>query len=60
MAGTIFAVVSLVHLLRVVTRADVVIAGYSVPIWMNWVGFVIAGTLSAWTWKLSVGPRQGR
>lgn len=57
-AGTIFALVCVGHLLRVVTRADVIIAGHQVPLWPTLVGVVIAGALSAWMWKLSSIARR--
>jgi hypothetical protein len=52
-AGTIFGLVCLAQLLRLVTRAEVFVAGYQVPLWPSAVGVVIAGGLSLWTWKLS-------
>ena len=52
-AGTIFALIALGHLLRVVTNAEIVVAGYHVPIWLNVVGAVVAGGLSCWLWRLS-------
>ena len=52
-AGTIFALVCLAHLWRVITRADVVIAGWQMPVWLNVVGVLIAGGLSLWMWRLS-------
>ncbi|MBI2993287.1 MAG: hypothetical protein HYY48_03825 [Gammaproteobacteria bacterium] len=56
-AGTIFGVVSLAHLLRLVVHADIVIAGYAVPGWMSAAAFVVAGALSLWMWRLSA-PRE--
>jgi hypothetical protein len=53
-AGTLFALVCLGHLLRIITRADVVIAGWQMPVWLNVVGVLIAGGLSLWMWRLSV------
>ncbi len=52
-AGTVFALVCLGHLLRIITQADVLIAGRQIPVWVNAVGFVIAGGLSLWMWRLS-------
>jgi hypothetical protein len=52
-AGTVFGVVSAVHLLRLVTRADVVIAGWPMPLWMNVAGCVITAGLCAWLWRLA-------
>jgi hypothetical protein len=52
-AGTLFGLFCLVHLLRVITRVDVLIAGHSLPLWPNIVGVVVAGGLSLWMWSLS-------
>jgi hypothetical protein len=52
-AGTVFAIVCLGHLLRVVTRVDLLVGGHLLPVWVNAVACVIAGGLSAWMWKLS-------
>jgi len=52
-AGTVFALVCLGHLLRVITRADVLIAGRQIPVWVNVLGVLIAGGLSLWMWRLS-------
>lgn len=52
-AGTVFALVCLGHLLRILTRVDVFIAGLQIPVWVNAVGVVIAGGLSVWMWRLS-------
>ncbi len=52
-AGTVFALVCLGHLLRIVTRADVLIAGRQIPVWVNVVGVLIAGGLGLWMWRLS-------
>jgi len=52
-AGTVFALVCLGHLLRIITQADVLIAGRLIPVWVNAVGVVIAGGLSVWMWRLS-------
>jgi hypothetical protein len=52
-AGTIFALICLGHLLRIVTRADVLIAGHQLPLWINMVGILIAGALSLWMWRLA-------
>ena len=52
-AGTVFALVCLGHLLRIITQADVIIAACQIPIWVNVVGVLIAGSLSLWMWRLS-------
>ena len=44
-AGAIFVAVALAHLVRAVMDWPIVIAGWIVPIWLSWLGFVIAGAL---------------
>ena len=46
MAGAIFALVALAHLLRAVMDWPILIAGWMVPIWLSWLAFVVAGALS--------------
>src|SRR5262249_47692669 len=43
--GVIFAVVALAHLLRIVMGWPVVVGDWAVPMWVSWVGFVVAGGL---------------
>ncbi len=45
-AGAIFALVALAHLLRAVMDWPILIAGWMVPIWLSWLAFVVAGALS--------------
>ena len=52
-AGTIFGVVSAVHLLRLLTQVEVVIAGWPMSLWMNAVGGVITAGLCVWLWRLA-------
>jgi hypothetical protein len=57
-AGTIFGLVCIAHVLRVVTRADMVIAGYLLPLWASVIAAVIAGSMSVWMWKLTQGVQK--
>jgi len=50
-AGTIFLLVSVMHLLRVLLKFELIVAGYSVPAWFNLVGFVFSLLLSSWMFK---------
>jgi hypothetical protein len=45
LAGIIFLLVSLAHLLRAVMNWPVVVANWSVPMWLSWIAFLIAGAL---------------
>ncbi|HNY01060.1 MAG TPA: hypothetical protein PKG48_00655 [Bacteroidales bacterium] len=51
--GTIFAVVALLHLLRILSGIAIWIGGWFLPFWMNWMGFVVTSLLSMILWKLS-------
>ena len=51
-AGTVFAIVCLAQLLRVVLRVSVVIGGQDIPVWMSGVAVLISGVLSIWLWRL--------
>lgn len=52
-AGFIFLLVSILHLLRIITGIPILIAGWLLPEWINWVGFFTTGFLFAWLWWLS-------
>ncbi len=47
-AGLFFAVVALLHLLRIYMDWPVVIADWSVPMWVSWIALVVAGILAIW------------
>ena len=53
-AGTIFGLVCLAHLVRLLLQFQVVLGSHPVPVWMNAVGFVVTGALAFWLWRLSV------
>jgi hypothetical protein len=52
-AGVIFAVVALVHLVRVVMDWSVTIGDWSIPMWVSWVALIVAGGLSLVGLRLS-------
>ena len=45
-AAAIFGLVALMHLLRLVMGWSIVIEAWTVPMWLSWVGLVVAGALS--------------
>ena len=45
-AGVVFTVVALVHLVRVFTGADITLIGWSVPLWLSWIGTAAATYLA--------------
>ncbi len=52
-AGTIFGLMGLAQLLRLVTRGEVLVAGHQMPLWPSALALVILGGLSVWLWKVS-------
>jgi hypothetical protein len=53
-AGTIFGMVAVLHLLRIITGVSVVIANWSIPILFNMLGLIATVFLSAYLWALSL------
>ncbi len=53
-SGTIFGLVALAQLVRLVAQLGISIAGFQVPLWLSVIGFVLAGALSYWMWRLSL------
>jgi hypothetical protein len=56
---TLFAVIALFHLTRILTHWSAVIGGWDAPLWVSGLGFVVAGGLSAWGAQLSRRPLHG-
>jgi len=52
-ASVLFALFSLLHLLRLLNQVQVIIGGQTIPFWSSVLIAVIAALLSFWTWKLS-------
>lgn len=46
-AGTLFLIIALIHLVRIFNPFVLIIDGVAVPLWINGVAFVITGLLSA-------------
>jgi hypothetical protein len=44
--GVIFLFVAIVHLLRLIFKWEVVLAGWPAPVWLSGVAFVIAAALA--------------
>jgi hypothetical protein len=43
---------------RLLIRPEVLVAGYSMPLWPSVLAFVILGGLSVWMWKLARTPTK--
>ena len=53
-AAVIFALVAVLHLLRLVMGWSIVIDSWTVPMWVSWVGLVVAGGLSYYGGRLAM------
>ena len=53
-AGTVFGIIALIHLLRLITGISVIIGGEPLPMWVNIVGLLATGFRCAWLWSLTV------
>jgi hypothetical protein len=52
-SGTLFGLIAVAHLLRLFRHWPVDLAGYMVPVWVSWVGLILAGGLSMWALRLT-------
>jgi hypothetical protein len=52
-AGAIFATVAAVHLLRIYLGWPVVIDNWTAPMWVSWIGLIVAGGLSYFGLRLA-------
>lgn len=57
-AATVFGLVCLAQLTRLIMHIEVVIAGWAAPFWVSGIALVVTGTLSVWLWKISNGLRR--
>ena len=51
--GAIFSVIAVLHLLRAVLGWNAVLGSFTVPVWLSWVAFVVAGFLAYSAFKLA-------
>lgn len=49
----LFALIALLHLVRMLTHSSAVIGGWAAPLWISGLAFVVAGALSVWSAQLS-------
>jgi hypothetical protein len=46
LATAVFGIVAIFHAARIWMGWPVVIGGWSVPMWVSWIGFIVAAVLS--------------
>jgi hypothetical protein len=51
--GVIFAAVALFHLVRIFMGGTVDIGDWSVPMWLSWIGLMVAGGLAFFGFRLA-------
>lgn len=52
-AGTLFGLMAMAQLLRLLIRPEVLVNGYLLPLWPSALASLVLGGLSFWMWKLS-------
>lgn len=45
-AGIVFSIVSLLHLLRLLFAVEIIMGGYMIPMWVSWLGLVVTFILA--------------
>ena len=54
-AGIVFGIIALVHLVRLILKSEVIIAGKQIPMWASILGFILALSLCIWMFVASGG-----
>ena len=49
------SIITVMHILRIVTRREILINNWPVPMWLNGIGAVIAGGLAIMLWRENRG-----
>ena len=55
-AGVFFSLIALAHVLRIAFGASVVVQNTSIPMWVSWIAFVVAGYLACEGIRLARRP----
>ena len=59
-SATIFALVALLHFLRLFAHLSVQIGSVTFPFWGSWLGLLIGATLSIWALRLMYEWKSSR
>ncbi len=52
-SGSIFGVIAILHLIRLVYQWPAQIGAFAVPLWVSWLGLVLASALCVWAYRLA-------
>ena len=52
-SGTLFALVALAHLMRVVEGLPVQVGEYAIPMWLSWIGTLVPAALAFWAFRIA-------
>jgi hypothetical protein len=58
LAGIIFTIIALLHLLRIIYGWDPVVEGWTVPQWISWVALIVSGYLGYEGLRLAIKSRR--
>ena len=50
-AASVFGIVALAHVARLVLHVPLLVGSTSIPMWVSWVGLLVAGGLSLWGFR---------
>ena len=53
----VFAVAAFVHLMRTLTNVSVVVGSLSIPRWLSWAVFPLAGLAAGWLMRRALANR---
>ena len=56
-AGSVFGLMCLGQLTRLLTRLDIVVAGRHLPLWLSAVAVVVLAALCIWLWRISFAAK---
>lgn len=59
-AGVIFTIVSLAHLWRLFSSAPLVLGSWEVPLWLSWIGVMVAVYLAYTSFHLAMRLRKNK
>jgi len=57
-ASVVFGLMAIAQLVRLLIRPEVLVAGYSMPLWPSVLALILLGGLSVWMWKLARTPTK--